>query len=158
MKGRAGEGWSTGGQMSPPFPGLETNTGVGTQEYVQLGLSLPGEVRVAAGFCVLFVFFFSFFFFCKSLKETTVATARHWGWGNKTEVEVGVGWGWEGREVEEGKPRKRDLLSPYAFKSSQESNQKIVTVLFRNCALSGKNTSTFFFHKWKMNYAKSQKV
>lgn len=58
---------------------------------------------------------------------------------------MGVGWGWEGREVEEGKPRKRDSLSPYAFKSSQESNQKIVTVSFRNCALSGKNTSTFFF-------------
>lgn len=63
MEGRAGKGWSTGGQMSPSLPGLETNTGVGTQEYVQLGLSLPGEVRVAAGFCVLFVFFFSFFFF-----------------------------------------------------------------------------------------------
>lgn len=56
-----------------------------------------------------------------------------------------VGWEWESREVEEGKPRKRDSLSPYAFKSSQESTQKIVTVSFRNCALSGKNTLALFF-------------
>lgn len=70
-----------------------------------------------------------------------------------------VGWEWESREVEEGKPRKRDSLSPYAFKSSQESTQKIVTVSFRNCALSGKNTlALFFFSQLEMNYGKSQKV
>lgn len=46
----------------------------------------------------------------------------------------------------EGKTkRERDSLSPYALKSSQESTQKIVTVSFRNCALSGKNTLALFF-------------
>lgn len=89
------------------------------------------------------LFFFLFFFFCKSLKEMTVATARHRGWGGRAEMELG--WEWERREVEEEKPRKRDSLSPYAFKSSQESTQKIVTVSFRNCALSGKNTLALFF-------------
>lgn len=54
-----GKGWSVGGQASLSPPGLETNIGVVTRGYIQLGLSLPGEVRVqvAAGF------FFSFFFF-----------------------------------------------------------------------------------------------
>lgn len=55
-----GKGRSVGGQASPSPPELETTIGVTTQGYVQLGLSLPGEVRVAAGFCV---FFFSFSFF-----------------------------------------------------------------------------------------------
>lgn len=57
MKGRVGKDWSAGGQASPSLPRLETNTGVATQGYVQLGLSLPGEV-VAAGFCVFFFLFF----------------------------------------------------------------------------------------------------
>lgn len=70
MEGRAGQGGRGLEHRWASLPGLETNTGVGTQGYVQLGLSLPGEVRVAAGFCVLFCFFFSFFlFFCKSLKK-----------------------------------------------------------------------------------------
>lgn len=65
--------------------------------------------------------------------------------------------GWKSREVEEGKPRKRDSLSPYALKSSQESSQKIVTVSFRNCALSGKNTlALFFFSQVEMTYEKFQ--
>lgn len=65
--------------------------------------------------------------------------------------------GWKSREVEEGKPRKRDLLSPYALKSSQESTQKIVTVSFRKCALSGKSTlALFFFSQVEMTYEKSQ--
>lgn len=41
--------------------------------------------------------------------------------------------------------KKRDSLSPYALKSSQESTQKIVTVSFRKCALSGKSTLALFF-------------
>lgn len=59
MKGRVGKGWSAGGQASPSLPGLETNIGL-QHGYVQLGLSLPGEVRVAAGFCVFFFFLFLF--------------------------------------------------------------------------------------------------
>jgi hypothetical protein len=65
--------------------------------------------------------------------------------------------GWKSREVEEGKLRKRDLLSPYALKSSQESTKKIVTVSFRKCALSGKSTlALFFFSQVEMTYEKSQ--
>jgi hypothetical protein len=41
-------------------------------------------------------------------------------------------------------------VSSLMLKSSQESIQKIVTVLIRNYALSGKNTLALFFpHKWK---------
>lgn len=58
-----GEGWSAGGQASPSLPGLETDIEVATQGYVQLGSSLPGEVRVAAGCCgYIFVFVFSLSF------------------------------------------------------------------------------------------------
>lgn len=62
MEDRAGKGWSVGGQASLSSPWLETNIGVATWGYVQLGLSLPGEVRVrvAAGF-FFFPFLFSFF-------------------------------------------------------------------------------------------------
>lgn len=55
-----------------------------------------------------------------------------------------------------GKLRKHDLLSPYALESSQESTQKIVTVSFRKCALSGKNTLALFFSQVEMIYEKSQ--
>lgn len=40
---------------------------------------------------------------------------------------------------------KAQLLSPGALKSTRESTRKIVTVLFRNYALSGKDTIALFF-------------
>lgn len=62
-----------------------------------------------------------------------------------------VGWGSteEGRRGRGGKTEKQSLLaqllSPRALKSTQESTRKIVTVLFQNYALSGKDTLALFF-------------
>lgn len=57
-----------------------------------------------------------------------------------------------------GKPKKARLAVSCCLQSSQESTQKIVTVSFRNCALSGKNTLALFFSQVEMSYEKSQKV
>lgn len=60
MEGRVGKGWRVGGWASITFT---PRAGDEHQGYVQLGLSLPGEVSMAAGFCVCSFCFSSFFFF-----------------------------------------------------------------------------------------------
>lgn len=99
--------------------------------------------------CSFFVFLFSF-----SAKVWRRVGARStgggWWWGKD---ELGRGALRRGRRGRGGKTEKQSLkaqlLSPCALRSTQESTRKIVTVLFRNYALSGKDMLALFFHKWK---------
>ena len=98
------------------------------QGYIQLIKSPEGAGR-ADCFCCFFPF-----------SAKVWSCRRHGGWDGTTRWEGGFSE--RAAEVEaddEKQQMKAQLLSPRALKSSQESTQKIVTVLSQNYVLSGKD-------------------